>query len=181
LIIEHSRILPYPQEQVWKVLLDPGVLSRVLPGIEKFELVGPDKYAVTVKLGVPSVKGTYSGTVEICDKQEPSSYRLKGEGKGGPGWARGEALMTLKPEGDGTNVTAKANAVVGGTIAGVGQRMMEGVGKAMARDFFESINRELQGRPQQKVGVFVYSLRVFVALIRNFLGRLFGKRAASVV
>jgi carbon monoxide dehydrogenase subunit G len=174
--IDYSQVLPYSRERVWEVLLDPDVLSRVLPGVEKFELVGPDKYAVQVKLGVPSVKGSYTGSVEIVDKQPYSSYRLRGEGKGGPGWARGEALMTLVPEGSGTKVSANANAVIGGTIAGVGQRMMEGVAKGMAREFFSSIERELQGR-KQKAGAFTFGLRVFLAMIRNFFGRLFGGRA----
>ena len=176
--IDYSQLLAYPRERVWEVLLDPEVLARVLPGVEKFELVGPDKYAVQVKLGVPSVKGTYTGSVEIFDKQPLSSYRLRGEGKGGPGWARGEALMTLTPEGNGTKVSAKANAVIGGTIAGVGQRMMEGVAKGMAREFFASIDRELQGR-KHKAGVFMFSLRVLLAMVRNLFARLFGSRAAN--
>jgi carbon monoxide dehydrogenase subunit G len=68
-------VLPYAREQIWKVILDPEVLARVLPGIEKFTQVAPDKYSVVVKLGVPSVRGTYSGSVEVFDKQEPASYR----------------------------------------------------------------------------------------------------------
>ena len=144
--LDISQMIAYPREKVWEVMLDPEVMARVLPGVEKFEVVGPDKYAVQVKMGVPSVKGTYTGNVEIFDKQPPSSFRLRGDGKGGPGWARGEVLLTLTPEGDGTTVNAKANAVIGGTIAGVGQRMMEGVAKGMARDFFASLDRELQGR-----------------------------------
>jgi len=176
--IEYSQTLPYPREKVWETLLDPAVLARVLPGVEKFEPFGPDKYAVQVKLGVPSVKGTYTGKVEIVDKQPPSSYRLRGEGKGTPGWARGEALMTLVADGNGTTVSAKANAVIGGTIAGVGQRMMEGIAKAMAREFFASIDRELQGR-KQKAGVFMFVLRVLWAMIRNLWARLFGTRAGN--
>ena len=144
--LDLSQVIAYPREKVWEVMLDPSVMARVLPGVEKFDIVGPDKYAVQVKLGVPSVKGTYIGNVEIFDKQPPSSFRLRGDGKGGPGWARGEVLLTLTPEGDGTAVNAKANAVIGGTIAGVGQRMMEGVAKGMARDFFASLDRELQAR-----------------------------------
>jgi len=144
--IDLSQVMPYPRETLWEVMLDPSVMARVLPGVEKFEIVGTDKYAVQVKLGVPSVKGTYTGSVEIFDKQPPASFRLRGDGKGTPGWARGEVLLTLTPEGDGTAVSAKANAVIGGTIAGVGQRMMEGIAKSMARDFFTSLDRELQSR-----------------------------------
>jgi uncharacterized protein len=151
--VEYTHLLPYPRSRVWQLLLDPEVLSRLLPGVQKFETKGPDKYAVVVKLGVPSVRGTYTGSVEIFDKNEPSSYRLRGEGKGTPGWARGEAEMVLVEEAGGTRVTAKGKAQVGGTIAGVGQRMIEGVAKGTAREFFESVERELRGeRQQQPVG-----------------------------
>ncbi|HTY56704.1 MAG TPA: carbon monoxide dehydrogenase subunit G [Candidatus Binataceae bacterium] len=144
--IDITQLMSYPREKLWETMLDPEVMARVLPGVEKFEVVGPDKYAVQVKLGVPSVKGTYTGNVEIFDKQEPESFRLRGDGKGTPGWARGEVLLTLTPEGDATSIRAKANATIGGTIAGVAQRMMEGVAKSMARDFFAALDRELQAR-----------------------------------
>lgn len=144
--LDITQSVSHPRDKVWQAMLDPEVMSRVLPGVEKFDVVGPDKYAVQVKLGVPSVKGTYTGNVEIFDKQEPSSFRMRGDGKGTPGWARGEVLLTLAADGDNTTVNAKANAVIGGTIAGVGQRMMEGVAKGMARDFFAALDRELEAR-----------------------------------
>jgi uncharacterized protein len=77
----------------------------------------------------------------ITDKRPRSSYRLEGEGKSTPGWTKGKALLTLAPEASGTRVTARGDAQVGGTIAGVGQRAMEGIGKSTARDFFAAIER----------------------------------------
>jgi len=143
--IDYSETLKYSPEVIWKVLLDPKVMSRLLPGVEKFDEIAPDKYAVTAKLGLPSVRGVYSGTVEIFDKKEPFSYKLRGDGKGTQGWAKAEVVITLTA-GDGeTKVNAKAQASVGGTIAGVGQRMMEGISKSMARDFFTALDAELQG------------------------------------
>lgn len=143
--IDYSETLKYSPEVIWRSLLDPKVLSRLLPGIEKFDQTGPDKYSVTAKLGLPSVRGVYSGTVEIFDKKEPSSYKLRCEGKGTQGWAKGDVVITLTP-GDGeTKVNAKAQAAVGGTIAGVGQRMMEGITKSMAREFFTALDAELGG------------------------------------
>lgn len=143
--IDYSETVKYSQKAVWKALLDPGVLARLIPGIEKFEQVGPDKYEVRAKLGLPSVKGIYSGVVEIFDKTEPSSYRLRGEGKGTQGWAKAEVLMTLSAVDGGTKVSAQAQAAVGGTIAGVGQRMMDGITKSMARDFFKALDGEMRG------------------------------------
>lgn len=176
---EYAHVLNHPRELVWKAMLDPDVMSRMIPGIEKFEEVGPDQYAVVAMLGVPTVKGTYSGKVEIFDKNEPSSYRLRGEARGAPGWTKGEVQMTLTAvDARTTKIAAKARADIGGTIAGVGQRMMEGVGKAMAREFFEALDRELQGK-KQKVGAFRFSVRIFFAMVRNALRRIFRGRAAG--
>lgn len=83
--------------------------------------------------------------------------------------------MTLAAEGAGTRVTANGRAQIGGTIAGVGQRMMEGVAKAMAREFFESIDRELHGR-REKVTTFRFSLRLIAGIVASFVRRLFGRR-----
>lgn len=176
--IEVSHVLPYPRERVWEVLLDPDVMARVLPGIEKFESLGDDKFAVVMKLGLPAVKGTYSGTVQIADQQLPSSYRLKGEGKGTGGWVKGEATMTLLVEGPGTKIVAGGQAQVGGAIASLGQRMMDGVTKAMAKEFFESIDREMQGR-RERASQGMFAFRTLLAMIRAFLERLFGRRAPS--
>lgn len=176
--VEHAHHLAAPIQRVWDVLLDPDVLGRVLPGVEKFEPIGEDKFSVLLKLGVPSVKGLYTGTVEIVDKQPLTSYRLRGEGKGTAGWARGEAFMTLSEEGDGTRVVAKGDAQIGGTIAGVGQRMMEGVAKGMAREFFQSIERELEGR-QEKVTEFKFTFRLLIGMVRSFFERLFGRGAGG--
>ena len=166
--VEVAHVLAQPRDRVWDALLDPAVLARVMPGVQKFE----------VKLGVPAVRGSYSGSVQIVDKQPPNSYRLRGEGKGGPGWARGEVLMTLVAEGSGTRVIANGQAQIGGTIAGVGQRMMEGVAKAMAREFFASVERELQGR-QRKVTAFGFGVRLVLRMAWSFIRRLFGRRAAT--
>ena len=87
--VEVTHLLAYPRERVWNALLDPAVLARVMPGVEKFEQVGPDQFAVAMKLGVPAVRGNYTGSVQIADKQAPASYRLRGEGKGGPGFGGG--------------------------------------------------------------------------------------------
>jgi carbon monoxide dehydrogenase subunit G len=144
--IEISHVVPHPIERVWDALLDPDVLRRALPGIEKFEPDGPNRFAVAMMLGVAAVRGRYTGTMEIVGQEPPTRYRLKGEGKGAPGWTKGVAELTLSTEDGGTRVLAKGDAQVGGTIAGVGQRMMEGVAKSMARDFFAALDRILAER-----------------------------------
>jgi carbon monoxide dehydrogenase subunit G len=170
-----SDVLPHPRERVWALLQDPGVLARLLPGVEKLEPLGQDRYALAVKLGVGAVRGSYEGKVELTDQRPPESYRLVGEAKGGPGWAKGSATMTLLEEGGGTRLVARGDAQIGGAVAGVGQRMMEGVAKSMAREFFASIDRELAGLGVEKTSASGFGLRVLLDLIRRFFARLFGR------
>lgn len=170
-----SDVLPHPRERVWALLQDPSALARLLPGVEKLEPLGQDRYALAVKLGVGAVRGRYEGKVELTDQRPPESYRLVGEAKGGPGWAKGSASMTLLAEGAGTRLVARGDAQIGGAIAGVGQRMVEGVAKSMAREFFASIDRELSGRGAASTSASGFGLRVLLDLIRRLFARLFGK------
>jgi hypothetical protein len=170
-----SHAFAHPRERIWQVLLDPTVLARLLPGVEKFEATGPDTYAVVVSLGVGAVRGTYTGKVQLTDQRPPESYRLVGEAKGGPGFAKGSATMTLVAEGEGTRIVAKGDAQIGGAIATVGQRMMEGVAKSMANEFFQSLDRELAGQPPARVSASGFGFRVLVDLIRRFFARWIGR------
>lgn len=173
-----SPVLAWPRERIWQLLLDPRVLARLLPGVEKLEATGPDQYAVVVRIGVGAVRGTYTGKVQLTDQRPPESYRLLGEAKGGPGWAKGSATLTLVPEGAGTRIVAKGDAQVGGPVASVGQRMMEGVARSMASEFFQSIERELRGEGTAKTSASAFGLRVLLDLVRRFFARLFGRRGA---
>lgn len=173
--LESRHTLAYPRSRVWDVLLNPEVLSRCLPGCERFEQIGEEKYAVTVKLGIAAIKGTYTGTVEIVDKLPLTSYKLRGEGKGAPGWAKGEAIFELAEQNRKTEVTTRADVSVGGTIAGVGQRMMEGVSKVMIQQFFESLEKELAGQ-RVKVSLLSFIWGALRTLIRLAMERLRGTR-----
>jgi hypothetical protein len=174
-----SREYAYPRERIWQLLLDPDVLARLLPGVEKLEAAGPDQYTLVVKLGVGAVRGTYTGKVQLTDQRPPESYRLVGEAKGTPGWAKGSATVTLEALGAGTRIVAKGDAQVGGPVASVGQRMMEGVAKSMAHEFFQSIERELAGRAPERVSAPGFGFRVLLDLIRRFLARWFGRGGKS--
>lgn len=174
-----SAVLPHPREEVWRVLLDPEALARLLPGVERFETVAEDDYAVVVKLGVGAVRGTYTGRVRLADRQPPERYRLEGEAKGAPGWAKGEAVMNLLAVDGGTRIVASGQARVGGAIAGVGQRMMEGVAQSMARAFFASVDRELAGRQPEPVTAAGFGWRVLLDVVRSFFARLLGRGDAA--
>jgi uncharacterized protein len=144
--LDGSAVLSASPEQVWAVITDPAVLARTIPGCETLEQVGDDEYRMNVSVGVGAIRGTYAGEVKLSDKQHPTSYVMHASGAGAPGNARAQVTINLEPAGDGkTNLTYSADAVIGGPVAGVGQRMITGVAKRMAGQFFTAIDDELTG------------------------------------
>jgi len=137
--------LSAPPQRVWEALNDPDVLVRTIPGCKSLNETGPDAYSMTVSAGVASIKGTYLGQVRLADKNEPTSYVLHASGSGGPGTVSAECLVRLDADGDGTTLAYDADAVIGGVIAGVGQRVLAGVAKKMAGQFFDAVDAELRG------------------------------------
>lgn len=136
-----------PIDKVWSSLNDPAVLVRTIPGCERLEATGPDSYRMVVTAGVASIKGTYAGEVTLCERQIPNSFLMKASGAGGPGTVSTEVRVLLSPDGDGaTRLSYDADAVVGGMVAGVGQRMLAGVARKMAGEFFASVDDVLTGR-----------------------------------
>jgi len=134
--IEGSHDVPAPRQKVWDAFLDPRQLQKAIPGCEKLEAVGADEFKATLKIGVAAVKGTFEGKVRLSDRKPPESYRLAAEGSGGPGFVKADTLITLSDIAGGTRVAYSADVQVGGLIAGVGQRMLGGVSKMMADQFF---------------------------------------------
>jgi len=144
--LDGSAVLHGDPEKVWAVITDPAVLARTIPGCESLEQVGDDEYRMNVSVGVGAIRGTYAGEVRLSDKQHPKSYVMHASGAGAPGNARAEVTINLEPAGDGqTTLTYSADAVIGGPVAGVGQRMISGVAKRMAGQFFKAIDDELTG------------------------------------
>jgi hypothetical protein len=143
--LEGSYDIPAPRERVWNAFLDPGQLKQAIPGCEKLEPLGNDEYKATMKIGVAAVKGTFEGKVRLMDKNPPNSYRMAVEGSGTPGFVRGETIITLAEADSGTKVSYTADMQVGGLIAGVGQRLLGGVSKMMADQFFNKMGQLLQG------------------------------------
>lgn len=143
--IEGSVIVAAPRQVVWDALQDPAVLARTLPGCDAFEEVGPDAYRATITAGIASIKGTYLGDVALSDRVAPEQYRLHASGSGAPGTVSADALVTLEEIDGGTRVGYSADAVVGGVIGGVGQRMISGVAKRMAGQFFAAVERDILG------------------------------------
>ena len=138
-----STLIRAPQQQVWSLLLDPKALGNCLPGCKSFEEVAPDTYEATVTLGVAAVKGSYKGRVVIGERDEPNGYKLTVEGSGSNGTIRGTGSVTLVPTDEGTSVQWAADAQIGGPIANVGQRLIGGVAKVVAGEFFKCMQRQL--------------------------------------
>ena len=142
--IEGSHDILAPRQKVWDAFFDPERLRQAMPGCEKLEAIGSDEFRATMKIGVAAVKGTFEGKVRLSDKRPLDSYRMAVEGSGGPGFIRGETVITLSDIDGGTRVSYNADVQVGGLIAGVGQRMLGGVSKMMADQFFNRMSELLQ-------------------------------------
>jgi carbon monoxide dehydrogenase subunit G len=132
-----------PPDAVWALLIDPDVVGSCLPGCERLEPLGDDRYRAELTLAVASVSGQYSGTVTILDKRPPQSYRLVVEGNGKPGFVKGEVIIELTGEPDNsTTVRVKGEGQVGGLIARVGQRLLSSVSKMMMDRFFACLQEK---------------------------------------
>jgi carbon monoxide dehydrogenase subunit G len=142
--IEGSSDIPAPRDRVWSAFLDPATLATAIPGCEKLEAAGPGEFKAVMKVGVGPIKGTFEGKVRLADQEPPQRYRMAIEGTGAPGFVRGEAAMELSEIDGGTRVSYNADVQVGGLIAGVGQRMLGGVSKMMADQFFNRMGELLQ-------------------------------------
>ena len=132
-----------PPDRVWALLMDPAVLSSCIPGCERFEPDGADRYNVTLSVGLAAITGTYSGTVVLTDMIPPSSYGLVVEGQGRPGFVKGTSAIVLRADGATTAVDVSANVQTGGAIARLGQRLVGGVAKLMMDRFFECLRSKL--------------------------------------
>jgi len=144
--ISGTSQLAAQREAVWQALVDPAVLVRTIPGCQRLESLGEDRYKMTVAAGVGAIKGVYDGEVRLTDQDRPGSFRMHARGAGAPGTIGADVLVTLadRPDG-GTELTYDADAVVGGMIGGVGQRMLTGVSKKMAAEFFGNVEAVLTG------------------------------------
>jgi carbon monoxide dehydrogenase subunit G len=139
-------MLQAPRDDVWKALNDPAVLVRTIPGCLQLEEVGPDAYRMTITAGVASIKGTYQGDVSLTDQQQPGSFMLRASGAGAPGTVSADVKVSLAETDGVTRLDYDADAVVGGMIGGVGQRVLSGVAKKTAGEFFQAVDDVLTGK-----------------------------------
>jgi carbon monoxide dehydrogenase subunit G len=144
--ISGTSTLTADRTAVYRALNDPAVLVATIPGCQRLEALGDDAYKMTVAAGVGSIKGVYDGEVRLTDHDEPSRFTLKAQGAGAPGTIGAEVMVVLEDGDGGTTILSyDADAVVGGMIGGVGQRMLTGVSKKMADEFFRNVDAALSG------------------------------------
>jgi carbon monoxide dehydrogenase subunit G len=174
--IDGTHELRAKRERVYEVLTDPAVLKRCIPGCERLEKSGENTYAATLRAGVGSIKGVFTGNVRLEDLRPPEHYRLVVDGKGQPGFLKGSGDLDLEIKDGGTLIKYAGDVRVGGTIASVGQRMIQGAAKMMASQFFTAIEAEAMtgaDEPPPKHGFFRTALRWFSGWLR----RAFRKRS----
>lgn len=168
--IEGTHELHASRERVYQALTDPVVLQRCIPGCERLEKTGENSYSATLRTGVGSIKGVFTGSVQLEDMQPPSHYRMIVSGKGQPGFLKGSGELNLEERDATTIVSYNGDVQVGGTIAGVGQRMIQGTAKMMAAQFFTAIEAEAKTEPHEpppKHGFFRTTLRWLSGWLRR--------------
>ena len=140
--IDGTHEINAPRERVYALLTDPEVLRRCIPGCESLEKIAENAYAATMKAGVGMIKGTFKGNVKLEEMRPPDHYRIVVDGKGGPGFVKGTGDFDLEEKDGATLIRYAGEMQVGGTIAGIGQRMIQGAAKMMATRFFTALEAE---------------------------------------
>ena len=140
--IAGAHLVPVPPERAYELLQDPVALAKAMPGCEALELVGEREYHMKMKMLLASMSGLFDGKVRIADPNPFTSFRLIVEGSGKIGFMKGDGLLTLTPADSGTNVAYEGSVEVGGTIAAVGQRLLDTASRMLIRRFFEKLNAE---------------------------------------
>ena len=159
-------------ERVWAFLIDPEKLAKCIPGVKSLETVGEHEYAGEVDVGVAAVKGVYKGKVKLDELRAPTHYRMSFDGKGKQGFVKGTGTLDLEREGSLTLLKYSGDAQIGGPLASVGQRMIEGVAKQMTAQFFTAMEAEITAKEGEVVrqGVGINFWRRFLKWLRSLVG-----------
>ena len=144
--VEGQYTLNAPRDAVWQAVLDPEVLTNVLPGCEDFHEVGENEFDGVLKIKIGPVQGKFKGHVTLSNLQEPSSYDLHVKGKGAPGFVDGKGTLRLEENGSQTELFYEVDAKVGGRIASVGQRLLDSSTKVITQKALEGLEQQIAAR-----------------------------------
>ncbi|MBP1154460.1 MULTISPECIES: carbon monoxide dehydrogenase subunit G [unclassified Paenibacillus] len=140
--VQGEIVVEASQEDVWKALNDPEVLSKATPGCKALIEVEPDSYKAEIVLGIAAVRGEYVAEIQIFEKSAPNRYRLLMKADSKMGFVEGNAVVELIYNEPKTTIRYDGEAKVGGLVAGVGQRILSGIAKMIVKDFFKKIAKE---------------------------------------
>ena len=144
-------LIPAPAEKVWAALNNPDVLRQCIPGCDRMEKTDPTHFSASATLKIGPVKANFKANIALEDLDPPRHCRLKGEGQGGvAGFARGEAEVDLTPGEGGTTLSYAAQANIGGKLAQIGQRLIDGAAKQIADDFFVRFREAIAALPESE-------------------------------
>ena len=145
--MQGSRQLAITQQQAWDALNDPAILKACIPGCDKVEATGENQYAIGMALKIGPVSAKFAGKITLLDIVPPKSYTINFEGQGGAaGFGKGNSAVSLVPNDAGCELQYTVHASVGGKIAQLGQRLIDGVAKSMAEDFFKKFDEAMQAK-----------------------------------
>lgn len=145
--MQATRALAVSQQQAWDSLNDPEVLKGCIPGCDSVTATGENQYAIGMSLRIGPVSAKFKGQITLTDIQAPQSYRILFEGQGGPaGFGKGQAQVQLTPTATGCDLAYTVQASVGGKVAQLGQRLIDGAARSLAEDFFRRFDEEMQRR-----------------------------------
>lgn len=140
-----EQLIPLPQETTWRALNDTEILKTCIPGCESIDKQSDNEYLLTMTAKVGPVSAKFKGKMTLSEIDPPHAYTLLFEGQGGvAGFAKGQASVRLMPEGDGTKLGYAVKAMVGGKLAQVGARLIDGVAKKLSEQFFSAFNERAQ-------------------------------------
>jgi uncharacterized protein len=137
---------------VWELITSREVLQRCVPGCQSLEAAEDRSYKITLKAGVGSIKGLFNGTIKLDELREPEHYKMIVEGKGSPGFLRGEGTLDLTEIEGETTIDYRGDVSVGGTLASVGQRLIQSTARLMIGQFFTAIDAESKARTKAEDG-----------------------------
>lgn len=136
-----EQLIPLPQEATWQALNDTAVLMDCIPGCDSMEQISENEFQLVMTAKVGPVSAKFKGKMTLSEVDPPNAYALVFEGQGGvAGFAKGQASVRLTPEADGTRLSYSVKAMIGGKLAQVGARLIDGVAKKLADQFFKNLN-----------------------------------------
>ena len=176
-----TQTFPAPRQKVWEFLIDPQRLAKCMPGCEKLEPVGENEYSGVINVGLAAVKGMYNGKVKLDELQPPTHYKMTLDGKGKQGFIKGAGTIDLEEQNGQTLLKYTGDIQIGGLLASVGQRMIDGAAKMTIGQFFTAMEAEIKAMPGEEVrqGVAINLWRSFLKWLRGLFAGLFGKKTTT--